>query len=113
VPFESIRGITFKDGLLVKRLVIGHVQNGATCALKIEDLKELRGGSNKAGEWAAPQSVQRMLNALVQERLHEIEREKQKARIQYVLDFSFLKAEMERGGVVVQIIRCPSCGAGI
>jgi hypothetical protein len=35
-----------------------------------------------------------MLNALVQERLHEMEREKQKARIQYVLDFSFLKAEM-------------------
>jgi hypothetical protein len=30
VPFESIRGMTFKDGLLVKRLVIGHVQNGAT-----------------------------------------------------------------------------------
>jgi hypothetical protein len=113
VMLESVRGITFNNGLFTKRLVIGHTQKGDSCALKIDDLKNLRGDSNKAGECADPQSIQKLLNTLGQQRLHEIEQEKQRARIQYVLDFSFLKAEMERGGVVVQTIRCPSCGAGI
>jgi len=30
-----------------------------------------------------------------------------------VLDFSFLKAEMEKGGIVVQTIKCPSCNASV
>jgi len=113
VEFENIKGITFKDGMLTKRLMIGHVKNGGTCSLVINDLRELREGTNKPGGYANPQSAQQELNQLVQGRLHEIEQEKQRARIQYVLDFSFLRAEMEKGGVVVQTIRCPSCGAGI
>jgi DNA-directed RNA polymerase subunit RPC12/RpoP len=33
--------------------------------------------------------------------------------VQYILDFSFLKAEMEKGGLVVQSVKCPSCSAAI
>jgi DNA-directed RNA polymerase subunit RPC12/RpoP len=43
--------------------------------------------------------------------LQAIEEEKRKSRIQYVIDFSFLKAEMEKGGVTVTTIKCPSCSA--
>lgn len=114
VALENIKGMTFKDGFFAGReLVINHLQDGKTCARKVSGLYELRENSFKQGEPTSIQSVHQQLNALVQARLHEIEQEKRSARIQYVLDFSFLKAEMERGGVVVQTIRCPSCGAGI
>src|SRR5947209_2937045 len=38
-------------------------------------------------------------------RLQAIEREKRQSRVQYVLDFSFLKAQMEKGGITVSTIR--------
>lgn len=114
VALENIRGMTFKDGFFAGReLVINHLQDGKTCAWKVSGLYELREDGFKQGEPTSIQSVHQQLNELVQGRLHEIEQEKQRARIQYVLDFSFLRAEMERGGVIVQTIRCPSCGASI
>ena len=36
-----------------------------------------------------------------------------KGRVQVVLDFSFLKAYMEKGGMVVQKISCANCGASM
>jgi len=29
-----------------------------------------------------------------------------------MLDFSFLKTYMEKGGLVMQVLKCPECGAG-
>ena len=46
-------------------------------------------------------------------RLQAIEREKRQSRVQYVLDFSFLKAQMEKGGITVSTIRCPNCQASL
>ncbi len=43
-------------------------------------------------------------------RVNAIEFEKKQARVQYVLDFSFLKNQMEKGGIMVSTIRCPNCG---
>jgi len=58
-------------------------------------------------------SFSNMLSGYVNDALKYLEEEKKKARIQYVLDFSFLKNEMEKGGVVLQQIKCPNCGAAI
>lgn len=54
-----------------------------------------------------------LLEYYIQDRFLEIEREKQKSRIQYVLDFSFLKAEMAKGGITLTTVKCPSCGANV
>jgi len=54
-----------------------------------------------------------MISAQISSRRIEIEEEKRKSRIQYVVDFSFLKAQMERGGISLQSIKCPSCGASV
>ena len=43
-------------------------------------------------------------------RVNIIEHEKKQARVQYVLDFSFLKDQMEKGGIMVSTIRCPNYG---
>ncbi len=47
------------------------------------------------------------------ERLNEIEEAKRRERIQYVIDFSFLKAEMEKGGVSLTSVKCPNCAASV
>jgi ribosomal protein S27AE len=46
-------------------------------------------------------------------RVDALEAEKKKERVQIVLDFSSLKQYMEKGGLVLQQTKCPSCGAPI
>lgn len=41
----------------------------------------------------------------------EIEAEKKKERLHIVLDFSTLKDYMEKGGLTLQKMKCPECGA--
>lgn len=113
VALENIRGVSFKEGLIARALVISHERDGQIKELRVVRLAEYDASNSKRGQLVPLQSVQQALNELTHQRLHEIEIEKQKERVQYVLDFSFLKAEMEKGGVIVQTIRCPSCGAGI
>ncbi len=57
--------------------------------------------------------VQRSIVTVRNSRLQAIEREKRQSRVQYILDFSFLKAQMEKGGITVSTIRCPSCQASL
>ena len=62
---------------------------------------------NSADRWAS------MISSQISSRRLEVEEEKRKSRIQYVVDFSFLKAQMERGGISLESIKCPSCGANV
>lgn len=109
IPYEKFTGATAKKGLVRNALIISH-DRGET---KIVSLSGVDGNGKSTGRSEAAETAQRVLNGDALARLHELERERRMGRVQYVLDFSFLKAEMERGGVVVQTIRCPACGAGI
>lgn len=44
-------------------------------------------------------------------RKEEIEAEKKRERIYVMIDFSFIKDYLERGGLILQTFKCPSCGA--
>ena len=46
-------------------------------------------------------------------RKQELEKEKKKERIHIMLDFSFLKNYMERGGLILETVKCPECGAPV
>ncbi|MDI6847807.1 MAG: hypothetical protein QMD23_06750 [Candidatus Bathyarchaeia archaeon] len=46
-------------------------------------------------------------------RRKEIDVEKKKERLHVILDFSFLKTYMEKGSLVMQVLKCPECGATI
>lgn len=46
-------------------------------------------------------------------RIESLEAEKKRERVQIVFDFSALKAYMEHGGLVLQKVKCPECGAPI
>ena len=49
----------------------------------------------------------------IETRTKEIDAEKKKQRLHIMLDFSFLKTFMEKGGLVIQVLKCPECGASI
>jgi len=42
-----------------------------------------------------------------------IEDEKRRDRVQITLDFSFLRDYMSKGGLSLQVVKCPQCGAPI
>jgi DNA-directed RNA polymerase subunit RPC12/RpoP len=46
-------------------------------------------------------------------RQDEVEREKRLDKVQVMLDFSFLKKYMEDGGLAMQALKCPECGASV
>ena len=49
----------------------------------------------------------------VSERQEAIEAAKRRDRVQIVLDFGFLRDYMSRGGLSLQVVKCPQCGAPI
>jgi len=53
------------------------------------------------------------VEAAVVLRQDEVEREKRQDKVQVLLDFSFLRKYMEDGGMVVQNLKCPECGASV
>ena len=46
-------------------------------------------------------------------RRKEIDTEKKKERLHVMLDFSFLKTYMEKGGLVMKVLKCPECGGTV
>jgi len=55
---------------------------------------------------------EKVMKQRTERKLAILERQK-KDRVQVVLDFSFLKSYMEKGGMVVQKISCANCGASM
>ncbi|NLT38536.1 MAG: hypothetical protein GXX95_10330 [Methanomassiliicoccus sp.] len=108
IAYENMAGASAKNGLFSSALIIGH-EHGET---RLVHLCRIDSNGQSMGK-PLPEEVQLLLNQYAQERHQEIEREKKRSRVQYVLDFSFLKAEMEKGGVIVQTIKCPACSAGL
>lgn len=58
-----------------------------------------------------PLNLQSVVERTIRAHLDEMETMRIEARVQYVLDFSFLKSRMESGGITVSTIKCPSCGS--
>jgi len=106
----DIQGITaFQIGSVeVKAVIDGKSQN-----FTINNIFEIQRSTLLPMGIIDTSSFSNMLSGFVNDALKYLEEEKKKSRIQYVLDFSFLKNEMEKGGVVLQQIKCPNCGAAI
>ena len=54
-------------------------------------------------------SVEAKIKSLVVARKHKIEAAKR--RVNLILDFSFLKDYLKKGGLIITTIQCPNCGA--
>jgi hypothetical protein len=58
-----------------------------------------------------PHTCNASVQNAIRSRHSRLEEEKKRDRVQYVLDFSFLKDKMERGGLTIATIKCPSCSS--
>jgi len=58
-------------------------------------------------------SFKRVVYDQVKARKQELENEKKRDKVQIVLDFSFLRTYMEKGGLSLQVLKCPECGGPI
>jgi ribosomal protein S27E len=64
-------------------------------------------------QYAFLELLKPMIENAVKMRRNEIEAEKKKDKVHVMLDFSFLKTIMEKGGLVMQVLKCPECGATV
>lgn len=101
IPLENLRGITM-EGAIFKYVSISDAQGehifhfpfSITNENQLSDFKEI---------------VFNQVNA----RKQELEAEKRRERVHVLVDFSFLKNYMKKGGLVMQTIKCPECKASI
>ena len=57
--------------------------------------------------------VRPMVENAIKQRRDEMEAEKKRDKVHVMLDFSFLKSVMEKGGMMMQVLKCPECGATV
>jgi DNA-directed RNA polymerase subunit RPC12/RpoP len=102
--------------------------------MPLETVKSVSAESGDSGDWEKMRKVsivgsdgektfnlenafQELLRPMVEnaikQRRDEIEAEKKRDKVHVMLDFSFLKSVMEKGGLMMQVLKCPECGASV
>ena len=102
--------------------------------ISLENVKGISGESGDSNTWDALKKVsivdnsgenlfnllygfvellKPMIEDAVRMRRDEIESERRKDKVHVMLDFSFLKTYMEKGGLIMQVLKCPECGASV
>jgi len=97
MPLEQLKGISM--GGAIKKYVSVTDAEG-------ENIFHLSGIGSKELD-----SFKNIIFEQVEARKQYLEAEKRKERVHVLLDFSFIKNYMEKGGLVLQTVRCPNCGA--
>ena len=102
MPLENIKGILAESG------DCGTWASAKKVSIVTND------GENTFNLQSAFQELLRpMIESAIKMRIDENEAEKKREKIHVMLDFSFLKSVMEKGGLVMQVLKCPECGATV
>lgn len=101
LPLEAVSSVTV-EGMLGKKLVV-YAKKGFVSDFPVR----LDFSVNEPTLW------QGRITAAASAKTRSIETEKRRERVQIVLDFSSLKECMAKGGLVLQTMKCPECGAPI
>lgn len=97
---EDLRGLSM-GGLVMKYVSMSDSNR--------ESVFHISGVGNETEFGSFKQSIRSQQAA----RRQAIEAEKRKDRIQIIMDFSFLRDYMNKGGLSLQVVKCPQCGASI
>jgi hypothetical protein len=101
LPLEGVSSVT-AEGTIGKKLVV-YAKSGFVSDFPVRLDFSVRD----------PKQWQGLITSTSKARLESIEAEKRKERVQIVLDFGALKEYMTKGGLVLQTVKCPHCGAPI
>ena len=101
-PLEEIRGISGDTG----------DSRNWQLAKKIS-VVDSKGENTFNLQYAFLELFKPIIENAIEIRKKEIEAEKKKERLHVMLDFSFLKTYMEKGGLIMQVLKCPHCSATI
>jgi DNA-directed RNA polymerase subunit RPC12/RpoP len=96
-PLDDLGGLSM-GGLMMKYVSISN-SNG-------ENVFHVRGVSNEV-EFS---TFRTLLQDQLIKRQQTVEAEKRRERVQIVLDFGFLRDYMSKGGLSLQVVKCPQCG---
>ena len=102
IPLEDIKGVS-GGGSLSKYVSVTDGQ--------IENIFHLRIPDSHGNIDSAKFSP--VLQSAIKARREEIEAKKSRERVHVLLDFSFLKDYMKKGGLLLETLKCPSCGAPV
>ncbi len=102
MPLEDIKGISAESG------DSGNWDSAKKVSIVIND-----GEQNFNLENAFQELLKPMIESAIKARKDENEAERKRDKIHVMLDFSFLKSIMEKGGLVMQVLKCPECGATV
>jgi DNA-directed RNA polymerase subunit RPC12/RpoP len=97
IPLEGLRGLSM-GGLMMKYVSLTDAGG--------EKVFHVRG----IGEPQFP-DFRAMIQSQVGSRQKAMEAEKRRERVHIMLDFSFLRDYMSKGGLSLQVVKCPQCGA--
>jgi DNA-directed RNA polymerase subunit RPC12/RpoP len=89
------------------------VNRGSIVNYHLSDICEIQRSTLRKMRRMNTLEAQQALSDALKAGLQYLDNKARKDRVQYVLDFSFLKDAMAKGGVMVQQIKCPSCGASV
>jgi DNA-directed RNA polymerase subunit RPC12/RpoP len=101
-PLENIKGISAESG-----------DSNTWAALKKVSIVDDTGEKTLNLTYGFLEFLKPMIESAIKMRQNEIETEKKKDKVHVMLDFSFLKTMMEKGGLVMQVLKCPECGATV
>jgi ribosomal protein S27E len=102
MPLEEIKGISAESG------DSGNWEATKKVSIVANDGEKTFNLQNSLQELLKP-----MIECAIKMRKDENEAERKRDKIHVMLDFSFLKSIMEKGGLVMQVLKCPECGATV
>lgn len=109
IRYEHVTSIGIDSGWLAHSLTISAQMHGREW--HIAGLKSQR--DEFSWESANLEEARAFGEIAVKQRMAAMADQKKKERIQLVIDFSFLKEAMKKGGMVVQTVKCPNCSAPV
>ena len=102
IPLESIKGVLAESG-----------DSGNWASTRKVSIVSDDGEKTFNLQSAFQELLRPMVENAIKQRRDEMEAEKRKDKIHVMLDFSFLKSMMEKGGIMMQVLKCPECGASV
>lgn len=102
IPLEDVKGVSGDTG-----------DSREWQSLKKMSVVDSRGENTFNLKYAFLEVFKPIVENAIEIRRKEIAKEKKKERLHVMLDFSFLKTYMEKGGLVMKVLKCPECGASI